>query len=112
MATKRHSTAGNLKAFRGLFSLLLVLEACAALVQAARPTLHAVFQRDSNEVELTCRRGAGVVQNAQFTFGVPISRVMTVDGNNSLTVVVTPENETEVRCSDGEQSDILHLFGK
>ena len=118
MATKlllgtAHSAAGSLKTFRDILSLLLVLVAYVSLVQAAKPTLHADPASDSNEVELTCRSGNTVVQNAQFTFGEPISSVMTADGI-SLTVVVAPENETEVRCreSGGEESDILYLFGK
>ena len=107
-----HSTDECLKTYRGLFSLVLVLVAFVSLIQA-KPTLHAVFQGDSNEVELTCRSGVDVVLDALFTFGDPVSISVTGEGN-SLTVVITPQNETEVRCSDGElsASDILYLFGK
>ena len=119
MATKlllgtAHSAAGSLKTFRGLVSLLLVLVAYVSLIQAAKPTLHAEPASDSNEVVLTCRNeGTVVVQDAKFNFGEPIFSVMTGDGN-SLTVVVAPENETEVRCREtgGEESDILYLFGE
>ena len=122
MATKlllgtAYSAAGSLKTFRGLVSLLLVLVAYISLVQAAKPTLHAVPESYSNEVVLKCRNEGTMVvlPNAEFTFGEPISSVMTGNGNTgSLTVVVAPENETEVRCREtgGEESDILYLFGE
>ena len=120
MATKlllgtAHSAAGSLKTFRALVSLLLVLVAYnISFVQAAKPTLHAEPASDSNEVVLTCRNeGTVVVKDAKFNFGEPIFSDMTGDGN-SLTVVVAPENETEVRCREtgGEESDILYLFGE
>ena len=118
MATKlllgtAHSAAGSLKTFRALVSLLLVLVAYISFVQAAKPTLHAHPESGSNEVVLTCSSEGTLVPNALFKFEEPISSVMTGNGN-SLTVVVAPENETEVRCREtgGEESDILYLFGE
>ena len=93
--------------YRGL---VLVLTAYISLLEA-KPTLHAAFQGNSSEVELTCRSGVDVVLDALFIFGDPVSSNVTGEGN-TLTVIIAPENETKVRCSDGEQSDILYLFGK
>ena len=115
MATKgsahSYSAADSLRVFR---DFLLVLVAYVPLVQAAKPTLHAAFPGDT-KVELTCSGVVDVVQNARFIFGEPTSAYSVVTGDGSiLTVVVTPENETKVRCQEtgGEESDVLYLFGK
>ena len=101
-----HSAAENIKTFRALFPLLFLF--ALSHVQA-ETTVRASY--GSNKVHLSCWTDGNLVPNALFTFGEPISSNMTGDGN-ILTVVVTPENETDVRCIDGQglQSASYHLF--